>query len=186
MDQWINLLLTWGWLGLVVATFTESFISPLMPDLILVPLCLSDPTNAVKYAALATVTECSRGICRLWRWPVAGPECAGPIFGGPGDYGKGCRLLHGSGSLDHFSGRHVAVALQGSKHYRRRPGDKFPLIYPYFLCRTGQTVYDRRGAHLLLRHGSHAAISGLFPGQYRRASRHCLSLGRGLVVAAGA
>ncbi|EGO64984.1 YqaA family protein [Acetonema longum] len=48
-------------MGLTVVTFTESFISPLMPDLILVPLCLADPANAIYYAALATTASVAGG-----------------------------------------------------------------------------------------------------------------------------
>lgn len=48
-------------MGLAAVTFTESFISPLMPDLVLVPLCLADPANAIYYAVLATASSVAGG-----------------------------------------------------------------------------------------------------------------------------
>lgn len=55
------LLFAWGIYGLIVASFTESFISPILPDLILIPLALAQPENAVYYAAAAVAASVAGG-----------------------------------------------------------------------------------------------------------------------------
>lgn len=51
------LLLEWGLYGLIVATFTEAFISPILPDIILIPLMLATPKDALYLGAVATVVS---------------------------------------------------------------------------------------------------------------------------------
>ena len=47
-------LLEWGLYGLIVAAFTESFVSPILPDIILWPLMLAKPQEAIFLGAVAT------------------------------------------------------------------------------------------------------------------------------------
>ena len=51
------LLLEWGLYGLIVATFTEAFISPILPDIILIPLMLAAPKDALYLGTVATVVS---------------------------------------------------------------------------------------------------------------------------------
>ena len=43
MDEWIAALQEWGVWGLVLASFTEAFCSPVLPDVVLIPLALAQP-----------------------------------------------------------------------------------------------------------------------------------------------
>ena len=54
LDSLTNLFLEWGIYGLIIASFTESFISPILPDIILIPLALANPEKAIIYAVAAT------------------------------------------------------------------------------------------------------------------------------------
>jgi undecaprenyl-diphosphatase len=53
-DTFTAVLLAWGIYGLIIASFTECFISPVPPDFILIPLALANPEMAIIYA-VATV-----------------------------------------------------------------------------------------------------------------------------------
>ncbi|HEY3423391.1 MAG TPA: VTT domain-containing protein [Negativicutes bacterium] len=57
METLITILLSWGLLGLVVAAFTESFCSPVLPDLVLIPLALAQPEHAIYYGVVATAAS---------------------------------------------------------------------------------------------------------------------------------
>ena len=57
MEELITVLQQWGIVGLIIAAFTESFISPILPDLILVPLALANPENAIYYGIVATAAS---------------------------------------------------------------------------------------------------------------------------------
>lgn len=50
-------LLKWGLTGLIIAAFAESFISPVLPDVILIPLALANPQMAIYYGIIATVVS---------------------------------------------------------------------------------------------------------------------------------
>ena len=50
-------LLEWGLYGLIVAAFTEAFISPILPDILLLPLMLAKPQEAVFLGTVATVAS---------------------------------------------------------------------------------------------------------------------------------
>ncbi|VBB08920.1 Hypothetical protein LUCI_4203 [Lucifera butyrica] len=61
MQEWIEILLGWGFWGLVLAAFTESFCSPILPDLVLIPLALAEPENAVYFGLAATAASVGGG-----------------------------------------------------------------------------------------------------------------------------
>lgn len=62
MDQIIDILQNFGMIGLIIVSFTESFISPIIPDLLLIPMALSAPEKAIYYAAVATIASILGGI----------------------------------------------------------------------------------------------------------------------------
>lgn len=57
MDEIIALFLGWGLLGLGIAAFTESFCSPILPDIILIPLAMAQPEHAIYYGCMATIVS---------------------------------------------------------------------------------------------------------------------------------
>lgn len=57
MDTLVEILLEWGLTGLLIAAFTESFISPILPDLMLIPLAIANPENAIHYGIAATIVS---------------------------------------------------------------------------------------------------------------------------------
>lgn len=54
MEELVALLVEWGVVGLVVAAFAESFISPILPDVLLIPVAMANPSNAIYYGMLTT------------------------------------------------------------------------------------------------------------------------------------
>ena len=62
METIIETLLEWGLTGLLIAAFTESFISPVLPDLLLIPLALANPQNAIFYGLAATLISILGGL----------------------------------------------------------------------------------------------------------------------------
>jgi len=52
----------YGAAGLFFVAFIESFISPILPDLLLIPMALSTPEKAIYYAMIATVASVLGGI----------------------------------------------------------------------------------------------------------------------------
>lgn len=75
MESLVELLLEWGLLGLVIAAFTESFCSPVLPDVVLLPLALANPNLAIYYGSVATVVSVLGGfigyaIGHKWGMPV--------------------------------------------------------------------------------------------------------------------
>lgn len=62
MEALLAVLLEWGLTGLLIAAFTESFISPILPDLLLVPLALANPEHAIYYGLAATLVSILGGI----------------------------------------------------------------------------------------------------------------------------
>lgn len=51
------LFLEWGLYGVIVAAFTEAFISPILPDIVLIPLMLAAPKDAIFLGVVATVAS---------------------------------------------------------------------------------------------------------------------------------
>ncbi|TWH48242.1 YqaA family protein [Sporomusa sp. KB1] len=62
MEALLAILLEWGLTGLLLAAFTESFISPVFPDLILIPLAIAKPQNAIFYGLAATIVSILGGL----------------------------------------------------------------------------------------------------------------------------
>lgn len=62
MEALVVILLEWGLTGLLIASFTESFISPVLPDLLLIPLALANPHNAIYYGLAATFASIFGGL----------------------------------------------------------------------------------------------------------------------------
>ena len=48
---------TYGLWGLLAVAFLESFISPILPDLLLIPMALANPEQAIWYAVWTTLTS---------------------------------------------------------------------------------------------------------------------------------
>lgn len=66
MEYIIQLLESWGLIGLIVASFAESIFSPILPDFLLIPLSLANPKNAIFYGMVATVVSVVGGILGYW------------------------------------------------------------------------------------------------------------------------
>ncbi len=57
MEQVIDFFLDYGVVGLFVVSFIESFISPILPDLLLIPMGLALPEKAIYYSVIATTAS---------------------------------------------------------------------------------------------------------------------------------
>ena len=55
MEQFIPFFQNFGLAGLFILSFIESFISPILPDLMLIPMALAQPEKAIMYSVVATV-----------------------------------------------------------------------------------------------------------------------------------
>ncbi|EIW19051.1 MULTISPECIES: YqaA family protein [Pelosinus] len=62
MEQLIVFFQNFGVLGLFIISFIESIFSPILPDLLLVPMALSVPEKAIYYSIIATVGSVLGGI----------------------------------------------------------------------------------------------------------------------------
>jgi membrane protein YqaA with SNARE-associated domain len=62
MEAMLEVLLEWGLTGLLIAAFTESFISPVLPDMLLIPLALANPHKAIYYGLAATIVSILGGL----------------------------------------------------------------------------------------------------------------------------
>lgn len=62
MDQIVDMLGHYGLIGLIIISFTESFISPIIPDILLIPMALAEPHKAIYYSAVATAASILGGI----------------------------------------------------------------------------------------------------------------------------
>ena len=62
MEDIIAILIGWGLVGLVIASFTESFCSPILPDILLIPLAMAHPEHAVYYGVVATAASVTGGV----------------------------------------------------------------------------------------------------------------------------
>lgn len=54
MEQLLAWLESYGLIGLFVISFVESFISPVLPDVLLLPMALAEPEQAIYYSLVAT------------------------------------------------------------------------------------------------------------------------------------
>lgn len=66
MESLTALLVEWGLWGLIIASFTESFCSPILPDVVLIPLALLHPEMAIYYGIIATVVSVLGGFIGYW------------------------------------------------------------------------------------------------------------------------
>lgn len=57
MADIIAMLMEWGLYGLLIATFTEAFISPILPDIIMIPLMLAKPEDALYLGTITTIVS---------------------------------------------------------------------------------------------------------------------------------
>ena len=57
MAEIVTTLMEWGIYGLLVASFTEAFISPILPDIIMLPLMLAKPQDALYLGAITTLAS---------------------------------------------------------------------------------------------------------------------------------
>ena len=62
MDFLIPYLSHYGVVGLFVMALAESVFSPVMPDLLLIPLAIANPQNAIYYGLVATVASVLGGL----------------------------------------------------------------------------------------------------------------------------
>lgn len=62
MEQIVDLFGHYGLIGLIIISFTESFISPILPDILLIPMALAEPEKAIYYSAVATGASILGGI----------------------------------------------------------------------------------------------------------------------------
>ncbi len=65
-DGLVEILLEWGLIGLIIAAFTESFCSPILPDVLLLPMALARPDRAIYYGLVATVVSVLGGFIGYW------------------------------------------------------------------------------------------------------------------------
>lgn len=57
MEQLIELFKSYGTLGLFIISFVESFISPILPDMLLIPMALANTEQAIYYSLIATLAS---------------------------------------------------------------------------------------------------------------------------------
>jgi undecaprenyl-diphosphatase len=62
VEQLIVFFQNFGVLGLFIISFIESIFSPILPDLLLIPMALSVPEKAIYYSIIATVGSVLGGI----------------------------------------------------------------------------------------------------------------------------
>ncbi|MBC8014754.1 MAG: DedA family protein [Sporomusaceae bacterium] len=62
MEQVLIFFQSYGTVGLFIISFIESFISPILPDLLLIPMALAAPQMAIYYSVIATVASVLGGI----------------------------------------------------------------------------------------------------------------------------
>lgn len=62
MEQLLAFFQSYGAVGLFIISFIESFISPILPDLLLIPMALAAPEQAIYYSVIATVASVLGGI----------------------------------------------------------------------------------------------------------------------------
>lgn len=62
MEGLVSFFQNFGVVGLFVVSFIESIFSPILPDLLLIPMALSTPEKAIYYSLIATVASVLGGI----------------------------------------------------------------------------------------------------------------------------
>ncbi|WP_169313128.1 YqaA family protein [Acetonema longum] len=61
--------------GLFILAFADSFISPVMPDILMIPLCIANPSGAVYYGLVATAASVMGGFIGYLIGHKLGPLC---------------------------------------------------------------------------------------------------------------
>lgn len=62
MEGLVSFFQNFGVVGLFIVSFIESIFSPILPDLLLIPMALSTPEKAIYYSVVATVASVLGGI----------------------------------------------------------------------------------------------------------------------------
>jgi len=62
MEQLLHFFEYYGLWGLFLLAFMESFISPILPDLMLIPMVLAAPEEAIYYSAITTLASVLGGL----------------------------------------------------------------------------------------------------------------------------
>ncbi len=76
VDFWINM----GVVGLFIISFIGSIFSPIPPDVILIPLALSDPNNALYYAFICSIASVLGAILGFYLGKVLGEKILAKFF----------------------------------------------------------------------------------------------------------
>ena len=76
MEFIIDLFQQYGLWGLIIISFVESFISPIMPDILLIPMSLADPDKALFYSFVVTFFSIIGGFVGYW----IGKHYGQPLF----------------------------------------------------------------------------------------------------------
>lgn len=66
MEQVVHFFQHYGVAGLLLVSFLESFCSPVLPDLLLVPLAVANPQKAIYYSLLVTLASVLGGVIGYW------------------------------------------------------------------------------------------------------------------------
>lgn len=95
-----DLFLPWGVYGLAIVSFTEAIFLPLPPDVLLIPLVLLDPSNALLYGAAATLTSTLGGLAGYYLGLKGGRPVVLKLTGGKG-----------VGQIEHYFKRYGVLAV---------------------------------------------------------------------------
>jgi len=74
-DTIVQFCLQNGVYGLVFLAFTEAFVSPILPDVVMLPLCLANPGLAIYYGAVTTAASVAGGLIGYGVGSKLGPIC---------------------------------------------------------------------------------------------------------------
>ena len=89
---------TYGLWGLLAVAFLESFISPILPDLLLIPMALANPEQAIWYAVWTTLTSVLGGFIGYYGGHRFGlSDVPRPVYAGhfpaPRVFAQPCRAV---------------------------------------------------------------------------------------------
>lgn len=111
MEQFVELLQSYGVFGLFVVSFCESIFSPILPDIVLVPMGLALPEMAIYYSLVATGASVLGGFVGYAIGQRFGPpivrKCVSP------DYITKIR-----GLMDHYGGWAIWIAAMAPIPYK--------------------------------------------------------------------
>lgn len=111
MEQFVELLQSYGIFGLFVVSFCESIFSPILPDIVLVPMGLALPEMAIYYSLVATAASVLGGFVGYAVGQRFGPpivrKCVSP------EYITRIRSL-----MDHYGGWAIWIAAMAPIPYK--------------------------------------------------------------------